>query len=249
MHLDWSTLALQTINVVVLIWLLARYLFRPVTAMIAERRAMAEQLLADAAASRAGAETDAAAAQQRLHDLAAEGDRIMAEARAAAGLEKAKLLREAEEAAVRSRAEARVAIGNERIATERVLRRQASDLAVTVARRLVRRLPAEAATMTLLDTVVAAVAGLPEEQRRDLSSCEGPVDVITAVPLDADAQAQCRASLETVMGHAANLVFRTEPALIAGVELRADRLVIRNNWQADLERIAVELDRDEPNAA
>lgn len=63
MHIDWSTLALQTVNVLVLVWLLARYLFRPVMAIIAERRVAAEKLLADAATTRAQAEAYAAEAQ------------------------------------------------------------------------------------------------------------------------------------------------------------------------------------------
>ena len=65
MRIDWTTLALQTINVLVLVWLLARFLFRPVTTIIAERRAAAEKLLADAAAQRAHAQTDAAEIEQR----------------------------------------------------------------------------------------------------------------------------------------------------------------------------------------
>lgn len=36
MRIDWSTLALQTINVVVLVWLLSRFLFRPVSDIIAK---------------------------------------------------------------------------------------------------------------------------------------------------------------------------------------------------------------------
>ena len=55
MRIDWTTLALQTVNVLVLVWLLARFLFRPVSTIIAERRAAAEKLLADAAAQRAHA--------------------------------------------------------------------------------------------------------------------------------------------------------------------------------------------------
>ncbi len=52
MHFDWSTLSLQTINILVLLWLLRRFLFRPVVAIIAERKGAAEKLLADAAAAR-----------------------------------------------------------------------------------------------------------------------------------------------------------------------------------------------------
>lgn len=48
MHLDPWTLALQTINVLVLVWLLAHFLFRPVAAIIAARRAASDALMTDA---------------------------------------------------------------------------------------------------------------------------------------------------------------------------------------------------------
>ena len=52
MHFDWWTLALQTVNVLVLIWILARFFFRPVADIVAKRQAETNKLLADAAAAR-----------------------------------------------------------------------------------------------------------------------------------------------------------------------------------------------------
>jgi F-type H+-transporting ATPase subunit b len=43
MTIDWWTLGIQAVNVVILIWLLARFFWRPVAAMIAQRRATAQQ--------------------------------------------------------------------------------------------------------------------------------------------------------------------------------------------------------------
>ena len=52
MHIDWWTLALQTVNVLVLIWLLARFFFRPVMDIVVKRQEKAKKLLADAARAR-----------------------------------------------------------------------------------------------------------------------------------------------------------------------------------------------------
>ena len=41
MQIDWWTLALQTINFLVLVWLLTHFLYRPVRQVIAERKALA----------------------------------------------------------------------------------------------------------------------------------------------------------------------------------------------------------------
>jgi hypothetical protein len=39
MHFDWSTLALQTVNFAILVWLMHRFLYRPVLRLIDARRA------------------------------------------------------------------------------------------------------------------------------------------------------------------------------------------------------------------
>ena len=58
MQIDWWTLGLQTVNALVLIWLLAHFLFRPVVDAIAGRQKAAGQLLADAQAAKAAAESE-----------------------------------------------------------------------------------------------------------------------------------------------------------------------------------------------
>jgi len=249
MRIDWWTLALQTINVLVLVWLLARFLFRPVMGMVAERRAAAEKLLADAATVRAEAETQANAIRQRLAGVSAEGERMLTEARATAETERTRLLQQAADAAAHTRDAAQAALANDRATMERALRQKACDLAIAIARRLLRLLPARAATAALLEAVGAAVTDLPEEQRRDLAASAGPIDVVTAVPLDAGQQAECRDLLGRLFGRAPVLVFRTDPALIAGVELHTAQMLIRNSWQADLQRIADELGQEEENVA
>jgi F-type H+-transporting ATPase subunit b len=249
MRIDWWTLALQTVNVLILAWLLARFLFRPVRAIIAERQAEAGKLLADAAASRAHAQADAAAIQHRLQDLSGEAERMLAKARTEAAAERSRLMQEAADAASRTHDEAGVAIENDRITMERTLRERAGDLAVVIARRLLQRLPAKAATACLLEVVTTAVAELPEDERRKLAAAGGPLEIITAVKLDERQQTECREALGPILGQVPSLVFRTDPALIAGAELRNAQMLIRSSWQADLEHIAAKLRQDEQHDA
>ena len=55
MTIDWWTLGIQTANVVILIWLLGRFFWRPVAAMIEQRRATAQRILAEAEGKRSEA--------------------------------------------------------------------------------------------------------------------------------------------------------------------------------------------------
>jgi F-type H+-transporting ATPase subunit b len=56
MTIDWWTLGLQTVNVLVLVWILARFLFKPVAKIIAERQEAAQDALDEAEAARAEAQ-------------------------------------------------------------------------------------------------------------------------------------------------------------------------------------------------
>ena len=51
MQIDWTTFILQIVNFVVLVWLLKRFLYRPVLDAIARRRTAIEQALGEARAA------------------------------------------------------------------------------------------------------------------------------------------------------------------------------------------------------
>ncbi|MGA9847891.1 MAG: hypothetical protein WBQ45_09645, partial [Roseiarcus sp.] len=82
MRIDWWTLALQTVNVLILIWILSRFLFRPIVGIIEERRAAAAKLLTDAEAQKAGAIAARKAAEAEAASIAAGRDATLRQAAA-----------------------------------------------------------------------------------------------------------------------------------------------------------------------
>jgi F-type H+-transporting ATPase subunit b len=237
MRIDLWTLALQTVNVLVLVWLLSRFLFRPVAAIIAARAAAADTMLADAAAKRAQAEAAAAAIAEQRAGLAAEGARVAAAARAAAAAEHATLLQHARDEAARLQLEARQATARDRDAMRRDLEREATDLAIGIATRLLQRLPPLALAQAFAEGLAATIAADPA--RAALAGTT--LELSAAAPLDAAAQDACRAILSRAVGAPVTLRCHTDPALIAGLELAAPHALIRNSWRADLDRISQSL--------
>ena len=68
---------------------------------------------------------------------------------------------------------------------------------------------------------------------------------MTAAPLTDEQAAQVAANRSTRCSALSSpLTFRSDPALIAGIELHSRNTIVRNNWRADLERIREELNRD-----
>jgi F-type H+-transporting ATPase subunit b len=246
MHIDWWTLALQTVNVLILIWLLARFLFRPVADIVARRQDEAKKLLADAADVRRQAD-DARADLERAHeDVLAGRDKVIAEAQAAAESERLALLARTNEEIARMRAEADAAISRDRIAMEKTLIERTRELSVEIARRLLERVSPATAVDAFLAGLCQQVQALPPPERNAPREADS-VEIVTASPLSAEEAERVRSAIAEAFAGKPAFAFRSDPAVIAGIELHSRHAVIRNSWQGDLERIREELKRvDEP---
>ena len=249
MRIDWETLALQTINVLVLVWLLSHFLYRPVMDMIARRRKEAERLLAEAAASRDRALAEESDVKKKHEALVAEGDRIRSEARSDAETARTELLRQAAAAAALIQSEARASLARECEARRGALEREAGELSISIARRLLDHLPAATATASLLEELMQEIAAFPPDARRRMAGPGEALELVTAVDIGAAAQERFRQCVAAALGTAPEISFRSDPILIAGVELHGPHSLLRHSWKADLERIAQDLIRDDHDAA
>lgn len=245
MRIDWWTLALQTINVLVLVWILGRFLFRPVAAIVADRQEQASKLLANAAAARQQAEELRAELEQQRAGIAAEQDKIVADAHKAAQAERTTMLARAHEEMAKLRAEADSAISRDRAAMEKALIDRARDLSVAIARRLLERLTPETAVDVFLGELCRQMQSLSPQQRAALSSASersgSSIEVVTAAPLSVTEIERVRAAISAAWNSKPTLTFRSDPAVIAGIELHGRNVIVRSSWRGDLERIKEEL--------
>ncbi len=237
MHIDWWTLAFQTVNVLVLIWILARFFFRPVAEIVAKRQDQANKLLADAAADRREAADARADADKALAGLSAERDRLIADARKSAQTETANLLAQSSQEIAKLRSEAQAAIARDRSAAQQAILGRASELAVEIAQRLLGRLPTATALSAFLDGLCQEVRALPAEATESFTSATAAghaIEVVTAAPLSEEGTVRVRDALKAAFGSELPFVFRTDPALIAGIELHSRNTIVRNSWRKDL---------------
>ncbi|MEO6972588.1 MAG: F0F1 ATP synthase subunit delta [Rhodoferax sp.] len=236
MKIDWWTLGLQTINVVILVWLLSRFLFKPVAAIIAERQASAARLLSDAQAARDAAQRDREAASEDALRLAAAREQALREAGSAAEAEKARLLAQAQIEAAHLREQGQVDVASARAAEARVMEDRAANLAVDIAARLLARLPDSARVDGFVDGLAAAVAALPAGSRTALAS-GAPLRVSAARALTPVERDQLRAVIGESLGRAVTIEATVDPSLLAGLELNGDGVVVRNSLRADLAQV------------
>jgi F-type H+-transporting ATPase subunit b len=240
MTIDWWTLGFQAVNVAILIWILAKFFWRPLAAMIEQRREAAGRILAEAEAKRGEAAAAVAEAVKARAGFAAEREAILAAARTTAEQESATRRAEADRRAGQIETAARAAMAAEREAAERAFTGQATRLAVEIAARLAGRLDEASVRAAFLDGILAAIRALPDEKRSD-AAAGGALQIISASPLPRDEQAATQRRVAEAFGDGVEIGFAVDPALVAGFELRGAHLIVANNWRADLDRLKTEI--------
>ena len=241
MTIDWWMLALQAINVLVLVWLLGRFFWRPVAQVIAQRRATAQQMLADAQGKVNAAQSALAAIEATRAGFAQEREAILAAAHDEAERTRVARLQETTQEMQALRDAARAEIAKSEDAAERARAEQASRLAITIAQRLAARLDSAAVREAFLEWLRGAISALPEAQRQSAASSGVALDAISATLLSAAEQERYRARIGEALGAHPDIVFKVDPALIAGLELRGPHFIVTNSWRADLDRILADL--------
>jgi len=251
MRIDWWTLGLQAVNALVLIWILSRFLFRPVAAMIAARQAEARRILDEAKASQAEAEAEKRKAEAREAALATERGAALSAAAAEAEKQKASILAAAHAEAAKLRAEAKAEIERTRTRDTTAAEDRAARLAVDISAKLLARLPDTVRITSFIDGLAAGIADLPQATRSEIGA-DGEdgkdgkdVRLTAARALTEAEQDTVRTALESALGRKVSLAVDVDPALIAGLELTTDHAVVRNSLRADLDRLAGELAKND----
>jgi F-type H+-transporting ATPase subunit b len=234
MQLDLTSFVLELINFAVLVWILHRFLYRPVLAAIDRRRTAVEQSLAQAKTARdeAGAlktqveerlaswERERAEAKGKLAaELAAQRDKALAETARAAEQERARL------AALQARQEQERRSADEQRALE-----QAAGFAA----RLLERVSGPELDARLVELLAADLAALPQDKRDALAEAAraagGSVAVQSARALTQAARALLEQALSQALGVECRAQYAVDASLLGGLR------VALGSWQlqADL---------------
>ena len=244
MTIDWWTLGLQTVNVAILIWLLGRFFWKPLAAMIEQRRVVAQQILGDAEKKRAESASALAEIDKTRAGFARERDTILAAARDDAEAARTARLAQAEAEASTLQAAATAGIEKDKQATDAAWSATAARLAVDIARRLAARLDGPAVRATFLDWLLKEIRALPDPARQAAGMEGVALEAISAAALDPADQEHYRDAIRAAFGTRPQITFKVDPALIAGLELRGPTLVVSNSWQPDLTHILADLAHD-----
>src|SRR5471030_2540943 len=235
MPIDWFTVLAQATNFLVLIWLLKRFLYRPVLAAIDAREQAVAAALADATAAGAQAKSERDTYQQRSAQLEQQRAALLQQATEQAGVEGQRLREQARQEAEATRAAQQAALQAD-------ARHNAAALALRAQREvfaIARKVLADLAGAGLEEGIVAAflrqLEALAAPQRDTLAAAlrdaTTPGRVRSAFALPQAQRDAIEAALRQLSGGAIALRYDTSPDLLAGIELTAGGQ--RLDWNID----------------
>jgi F-type H+-transporting ATPase subunit b len=223
MLIDWFTVGAQVLNFLVLVWLMKRYLYRPILDAIDDREKHIATALADADARKAEARKERDELARRQDDFERQRATLMSQAAQEAEAERRRLIDEAHRAAAAAREQQQQALRNEAQQLEQELAQRTQDEVFAIARKVLGDL----ASASLEERAVAAFElrlrtadeKLKTSMGHALERAEGPGLVRSAFDLPIEQRARLQAVVDEVFARHVVLRFERAPGLVGGIEL------------------------------
>lgn len=238
MQLDWSTIVLEIINFLVLVWLLKRFLYQPVLQAIARRKAEIEASIAGADTKRAEADSLRQQYENRLSDWEHERSAARAVLQQELDGERRHRLEELRATLESERERARAADERRLAETQRQAEQQAVLHSAQFAAKLLNQLSSAELDTRLVSWATEALAELAPERRatlRNNAASTHEAHVLSARPLGNDARRRLEAVLRELLGASVACTYDKDPALIAGLRITVGPWVLRANLQDELQ--------------
>ena len=237
MGIDWFTVGAQLVNFLVLVYLLKRFLYKPVVAAMAAR----EKRIADRIAQAADREREANERQQtldaKLTDLEARRDELEGEIREQVNAERGRMLDALRDEVAGERTRWRESVERENEAFARELRGEVADAVLALSRRALGDLADATLERSVVDCLVSKLRALDQENKRVLEAFNGPVTVATSFELDADQRSTLARALREASGVAesdetpAPISWQRDASLVCGARVRAGAFEL--GWAID----------------
>lgn len=230
MAIDWFTFAAQVLNFLVLVFLLHRFLYDPVTAAIDRREERIRRRQAEAETERERAERLGETYREERASLEAEREERLREAEREAEELGEKLEAEAREEAERTKRRWQNSLRRQQATLLAELRDRVAEHAIRTSRQLLEQLADRDLEHEAVRTFRRRLGELAPEEADQLAGAArdagGAARIVSRFELDPEDRGSLEEAVRSVIGEEVDVEFETGPEPVLGIEVRAgDRKV------------------------
>jgi len=241
LELDLSTLLFQIVNFLILAVVLGKFLFKPARRLMSQRTAEMKTTLDQAARDRNEAEALRERLAARLRGAEEEAERIIRQAREESEQQAWGILRQAQAEAEALRAEMRAESAQERAQAITANYDEVLDTIIELATLSLQGVATQSVHDDLVTRLVAHIWELGrtdrqrvETYRRMMAERQPVARVHTPLPLSEEQQQTLADTLSALVNRTLTLTIETDPALIAGLNVRMGDSIIDHSLQRRL---------------
>ena len=223
MLIDWFTVVAQTINFLILVWLLKRFLYQPILDAIDAREQRIAQELADADVKRTEARQERDEFERKNVEFTKNRESLVSQMKDEIAVKRQKLLDEAQSAADGVSAKRHEALLREQESLGVEIGRRAQEQVFAITRKILKDLADTRLEASLTNVFTHRVRVLNDVAKQELAAAltasSGTARVRSAFELPAELQSSIRQALNETLAAVFPVRFETAPDLIAGIEL------------------------------
>jgi len=241
MKINWFTVIAQIINFLILVWLLKRFLYKPILSAIDERENRIASQLKDAEAkeTKAKKEQEEFRKKNEAFDLAKKG--LMDKAVAETGKERQKLLEDARNEATELRSKLDKSLKEMQANLNRDIAQKTQQEVFAIARQTLADLASLSLEEQSANIFIKRINDLKKEEKKKfidtLKSDSNPILVQSAFDLPVKQQTDIKSAVNELLGTETQFLFKTTPELISGIEISSNGYKIAWSIAAYLDSI------------
>ena len=231
MRIEWFTVGAQVLNFLILVWLLKRFLYKPILSAIDAREKRIAAELADAATKQAEAQQERDAFQRRNEEFDRQREDMLRQAQVEVEAERQHLLDDARQAADALRVKRQDAMNREQQSLNDEITRRTREEVFAIAQKTLTDLAGITLEARMSDVFTRRLRELEGEAKESLAKAlttsTEPALIRSAFDLPAEQRAAIQQALNetfpaapsTPLRASVPLRFETDPDVISGIEL------------------------------
>ena len=226
MLVDWFTVSAQVVNFLILVWLMKRFLYKPILHAIDAREQRIATELADADAKRAEAEKEREKFQKNNEEFNRQRNDLLGKAKEEAKAERERLFDEARQAADALRAKRQDALKREQQSLNDEIARRTREEVFAIARKTLMDLAGTSLEERMSVAFTRRLRELNDEAKEGLAKAlktsSEPVRLRSAFEMPPQQRAAIQHALNETFSAEIQVRFETAPDVISGIELAAN---------------------------
>jgi F-type H+-transporting ATPase subunit b len=223
MLIDWFTVAAQTLNFIVLVLLLRRFLYAPVLAAIDQRERKIAGELSEAARKQLEAQQEQATFRQKNEELDRQRSALVARMTEEVNAERRRLVEEALRSSQALAEGRQAALRNDARNLNQAILRRAQQEVFAIARKALGELASATLEASMVEVFVQRLRQLDGASAKTMSDAvertSEPLLVRSAFELQGPQRSTLEAALRQAFSSNARVQFATAPELVGGLTL------------------------------